>query len=51
MAGWVKSNPPLAGSDHVHFTPLGAEAVGNMLYESLMVYYEYYRMRKGAPAE
>lgn len=51
MAEWVKAKPALAGSDHVHFTPLGAEAVGNMLYESLMVYYEYYRMRKGAPAE
>lgn len=46
MVEWVKARPALAGSDYVHFTPRGAEAMGNMLVESLMLYYEYYRWRK-----
>ena len=46
MVSWVKARPQLAGSDYVHFTPRGAEAIGNMLYESLMLYYDYYRWRK-----
>lgn len=46
MAKWVKEVPALAGSDYVHFTPLGAEKMGGMLYESLMLYYEYYKLRK-----
>ena len=51
MVEWVKARPQLAGSDYVHFTPRGAEAMGNMLYESLMVYYEYYRLRKYGSAQ
>ena len=47
MVAWVKARPSLAGSDYVHFTPRGAEAVGNMFMESLMLYYDYYRWRKG----
>lgn len=46
MVEWVKASPALAGSDYVHFTPRGAEAMGNMFVESLMLYYEYYRWRK-----
>ncbi len=46
MAKWVKSSPPLAGSDYVHFTPKGAEEMGGILYESLMLYYDYYKLRK-----
>lgn len=46
MVQWVKARPALAGSDYVHFTPRGAEAMGNMFVESLMLYYEYYRWRK-----
>lgn len=46
MVKWVKDVPALAGSDYVHFTPLGAEKMGSMLYESLMLYYEYFRLRK-----
>ena len=46
MVEWVKARPALAGSDYVHFTPRGAEAMGNMFVESLMLYYEYYRWRK-----
>lgn len=46
MVKWVKSNPPLAGSDYVHFTPKGAEEMGGILFESLMLYYNYYKFRK-----
>ena len=46
MVQWVKARPQLAGSDYVHFTPKGAEAVGNLLLESMMLYYDYYRWRK-----
>lgn len=35
MPQWVKSNPPLAGPDHVHFTPKGARQVGQWLTEAL----------------
>lgn len=46
MVRWVKAKPSLAGSDYVHFTPRGAELMGNMFANSLMVYYEYYKLRK-----
>lgn len=45
MKKWVTSQPPLAGSDYVHFTPKGAEKMGGMLYEALMLYYDYYKIR------
>lgn len=51
MVSWVKARPSLAGSDYVHFTPRGAEAIGNMLLESMMLYYDYYRWRKEGKAE
>ena len=46
MAQWVRQVPPLAGPDYVHFTPRGAEKMGGMLYETLMLYYEYYELMK-----
>ena len=51
MVQWVKARPQLAGSDYVHFTPRGAEAVGNMLFESLMLYYDYFLWRNGRKSE
>lgn len=51
MAEWVKARPQLAGNDYVHFTPKGAEAVGNMLLETLMLYYDWYRLRKYGSAK
>ena len=44
MARWVKQSPPLAGPDYIHFTPRGADRMGDMLYEALMLYYEYYKL-------
>lgn len=46
MAAWVKAQPPLAGNDHIHFTRLGAERVGELLSRSLLNTYEYYKWRK-----
>jgi len=46
MTQWVTAQPPLAGSDYVHFTPKGAEKIGEMLSKSLLLYYDYYKIRK-----
>lgn len=51
MARWASSQPPLAGSDHVHFTKLGADRMGDMLTKSLLLYYDYYRLRRDDHAE
>lgn len=44
---WVDARPQLAGSDYVHFTPLGAKKMAHMLYETLQFYYRFYRFRTG----
>ena len=46
MVDWVNSNPPLAGSDHVHFTRRGSEKVGEMFSDSFLLYYDHYKLRK-----
>ena len=46
MAKWAKSSPRLAGSDHIHFTPLGASKAGEMIYDGIMSAYEFYEYRK-----
>lgn len=40
MVSWVKSTPPLAGADYIHFTPRGAEKMGGMIFDALMAEYE-----------
>ena len=44
MVEWVKMNPPLAGSDYIHFTHRGADYASQMLWEGLMEVYELYKM-------
>lgn len=44
MPAWVQSTPPLAGPDHVHFTPLGARKVGTLLDRSLLASYGEWKM-------
>lgn len=46
MINWVNATPPLASSDYIHFTQAGAQRVGDMLYKSLMLYYDYYKFRQ-----
>ena len=44
MTNWVNTNPPLAGSDHIHFTYAGSNKASEMLWEGLMQAYELYKM-------
>ena len=46
MVDWVSDNPPLAGSDYVHFTPRGSARVGEMFNDSFLLYYDWYLWRK-----
>lgn len=51
MVRWVKHVPPYAGPDYIHFTPKGARIVGETLAKSLLVYYDFYSLRKTLPKE
>lgn len=42
---WVKNG--LAGSDHIHFTPKGANEISEILYKTFNLYYKFYRFRAG----
>ncbi len=46
MVQWVKHQPPYAGADYTHFTPAGAQKVGEALSKSFLTYYDYYLLRK-----
>ena len=46
MVQWVKHNPPLAGADYTHFTPLGAQKVGEAFSRSFLTYYDLYLLRR-----
>ena len=35
MAAWVQSEPPLASSDHIHFTPKGAREMAELFRKSI----------------
>lgn len=49
MVQWVKHQPAYAGPDYIHFTPAGAQHVGDVLSQSLLTYYDFYRLRKRVP--
>lgn len=48
---WVKARPQLAGSDHIHFTPKGAKEISDILYDTFLLYYRFYRFRNGLDNE
>lgn len=50
MAQWVRHRPAYAGPDYIHFTPAGAQVVGETLSRSLLTYYDFYTLRKTLPA-
>jgi len=50
MPAWVGSTPPLAGPDHVHFTPLGAKRVGTLLDRSFLAAYGDWQRHWAQPA-
>ncbi len=43
MPSWVFAQPPLAGSDFVHFNPKGARIIANMFYNAFMGEYNRYK--------
>lgn len=47
MIEWVNARPQLAGSDYIHFTPLGAEKMSQILFDTMQLYYRFYRFRTG----
>lgn len=49
MVAWVRNG--LAGPDYIHFTPAGANKVGNILSNNFATAYEFYRTRKGMPKQ
>ena len=50
MPAWVASQPPLAGPDHIHFTPLGARKVGTLLDRAFLAAYGDWQRDWSAPA-
>ena len=46
MTKWVNSNPPLAGSDHIHFTYAGSNRASEMLWDGLMQAYQLYKTKE-----
>ena len=51
MKQWVAHNPPLAGPDYIHFTPVGAEIMGRRLADAMLIYYDLYRLRRELGSE
>jgi lysophospholipase L1-like esterase len=46
MIDWVKEKPSLATPDYIHFTPRGADKIGEILFDALMKYYDFYKFRQ-----
>lgn len=46
MARWVRHNPPYAGPDYIHFTPAGARIIGDALSSSILLYHDFYCLRR-----
>lgn len=44
MITWVEKG--YAGSDYIHFSNKGSNKTGELLFESLMKYYEYYQLQQ-----
>jgi hypothetical protein len=40
MLEWCDGEPPFGASDHVHFTPRGYQALGNVLHDALLEGYD-----------
>ena len=45
MSKWVKREPPLGFSDHIHFTRRGATHMGDLFSSSLRMYYDFFKFR------
>lgn len=49
MVAWASSEPPLASKDFTHFSPKGAQVVGELLYNAMMR--EFYFFKKARKKE
>jgi len=45
MSKWVKREPPLGFTDHIHFTRRGAAHMGDLFSSSLRMYYDFFKFR------
>ncbi len=45
MSKWVKREPPLGFTDHIHFTRRGATHMGDLFSSSLRMYYDFFKFR------
>jgi hypothetical protein len=48
MIGWVDHQPPYAGPDYTHFTPLGARKMGDFLVKAILDEYQNWKIAKSA---
>jgi len=49
MPAWVQAEPPLAGPDHIHFTPRGARKVGELLDRALWAEFRRWEQGEATP--
>lgn len=48
MKVWAEHQPAWAGADYIHFTRKGADQIANLLWRSLMIYRDYWRLTSNA---
>jgi hypothetical protein len=41
MIAWVGHQPQWAAPDYIHFTVKGADRIANVLWQTIMIYYDY----------
>jgi hypothetical protein len=44
MPAWVAHQPIWAAPDYIHFSSRGADRISDLLWQSLMNYYNYYKL-------
>jgi lysophospholipase L1-like esterase len=49
MISWVKNSPALAAPDYIHFSGRGAIRMGELFFDSFMIYYDYYKFDREHP--
>jgi lysophospholipase L1-like esterase len=46
MLSWVQNQPPYAGPDYIHFTPLGARKIADLLSKAILEEYRIWKQVK-----
>jgi lysophospholipase L1-like esterase len=46
MVSWVQNQPPYAGPDYIHFTPLGARKIADLLSKAILEEYRIWKQVK-----